>query len=115
MTMTHLKHTDNHAQSTLEAEFRLLDRLINSQERLADCNLFADAAKRDLSEAADDYRRALQATATMPAGSLRSQKAHVAALPAGHRVESAFGESSIVDSKCAVGDGILPRSQHAAR
>lgn len=74
MSMTHLKQADNQTQSAVEAEQRLLERLVNSQERLADCNLFGNAAKRDLREAADDYRRALQATATMPAGNTRSQR-----------------------------------------
>lgn len=74
MSMNHLKHADNQSQSAVETEQRLLERLVNSQERLADCNLFGDAAKRDLREAADDYRRALQATATMPAGNTRSQR-----------------------------------------
>jgi tetratricopeptide (TPR) repeat protein len=73
-SMTHLKETDNQTQATLEMEQRLLERLINAQERLADCNLFGNAAQRDLREAADDYRRALQATATLPAGNTRSQR-----------------------------------------
>ncbi len=74
MSMNYLKNADNHSQSSVEAEQRLLERLVNSQERLADCNLFGDASKRDLREAADDYRRALQATATMTAGNPRTQR-----------------------------------------
>jgi hypothetical protein len=73
-SMTHLKEADNQTQATLEMEQRLLERLINAQERLADCNLFGNAAQRDLREGADDYRRALQATATLPAGNTRSQR-----------------------------------------
>lgn len=46
---------------------RLLDRLLNTQERLADCNLFGDPTKRDLKEAADDYRRAIAICRPMPA------------------------------------------------
>ena len=38
---------------------RVLRRLINTQERLADCNLFGDPVTRDLKESLDDYRRAL--------------------------------------------------------
>jgi tetratricopeptide (TPR) repeat protein len=73
-SMSHLKQAENQTQATLEMEQRLLERLINAQERLADCNLFGNAAQRDLREAADDYRRALQAAATMPAGNVRSQR-----------------------------------------
>jgi hypothetical protein len=40
-------------------EARLLSRMINSLERLADCNLLGDPRLRDVKEAVDDYRRAL--------------------------------------------------------
>ncbi|WP_202921881.1 caspase family protein [Anatilimnocola aggregata] len=72
--MSQLKQGAANAQVTGDAEKRLLERLVNSQERLADCNLFGDAAERDLREAADDYRRALQACASMPAGTTRNQR-----------------------------------------
>jgi tetratricopeptide (TPR) repeat protein len=39
-------------------------RLVNSLERLGDCNLFAE--QPDYLEAADDYRRAIQACARLP-------------------------------------------------
>ncbi|GAB5444681.1 MAG: hypothetical protein Fues2KO_50300 [Fuerstiella sp.] len=39
-------------------ETDLLQRLINTLERLADCNLFGDPGVRDISEAIDDYDRA---------------------------------------------------------
>jgi hypothetical protein len=42
-----------------DTEHWLFDRLVNTLERLGDCNLFGDPAVRDLREAADDYRRAL--------------------------------------------------------
>lgn len=42
-----------------ELERQFIDRLINTQERLGDCNLFCAPQLRDLKEAADDYRRAL--------------------------------------------------------
>lgn len=42
-----------------EAEGRLYDQLVDTLERLGDCNLFSDPRTRDLQEAADDYRRAL--------------------------------------------------------
>lgn len=61
-------------QAAGDAEKRLLERLVNSQERLADCNLFGDPCRRDLGEAADDYRRALHACASMPAGTTRNQR-----------------------------------------
>ncbi len=73
-SMTQLKHGEGNAQATGDAERRLLERLINSQERLADCNLFGDCSRRDLREAADDYRRALHACGSMPAGNTRSQR-----------------------------------------
>lgn len=72
--MTQLKHGNSSAAATGEAEKRLLERLINSQERLADCNLFGDPGRRNLAEAADDYRRALQACASLPAGTTRNQR-----------------------------------------
>lgn len=40
-------------------EVQLLTRVINTGERLADCNLFGSPEQRDLKEAVDDYRRAL--------------------------------------------------------
>src|SRR5207247_1384374 len=43
----------------LETRGRLIERVVNSMERQADCNLFGD--RPDLAEAADDYRRALRA------------------------------------------------------
>lgn len=73
-SMTQLKHGQISAQAAGDAEKRLLERLVNSQERLADCNLFGDPSRRDLGEAADDYRRALHACASMPAGTTRSQR-----------------------------------------
>lgn len=72
--MTVLKHGSANTAATGEAEKRLLERLINSQERLADCNLFGDPSRCDLGEAADDYRRALQACASLPAGTTRNQR-----------------------------------------
>ena len=59
--LEHLKLDASRKSATADAETRLLERLVNSQERLADCNLFGDSASRDLQEAADDYRRALNA------------------------------------------------------
>ena len=41
------------------AEPQLLQRVTNTIERLGDCNLFGDPQVRDLSEAVDDYRRAM--------------------------------------------------------
>ncbi|MEZ6124769.1 MAG: caspase family protein [Planctomycetaceae bacterium] len=41
-----------------QVEMELLQRLINTLERLADCNLFGDPETRELSEALDDYDRA---------------------------------------------------------
>lgn len=42
-----------------DTEQQLIERLVNTQERLGDCNLFGDPKVRDLEEAADDYRRAM--------------------------------------------------------
>ncbi len=42
----------------LERHFVL--RIVNTLERLGDCNLFGDPMQRQLGEAVDDYRRALQ-------------------------------------------------------
>ncbi len=38
---------------------QLLERIVNTQERLGDCNLFGNPRDRDLKEALDDYRRAM--------------------------------------------------------
>lgn len=42
-----------------DVEQQLIGRLVNTQERLGDCNLFGDPDVRDLKEAVDDYRKAL--------------------------------------------------------
>lgn len=47
---------DSSSDADLEQQFIL--RLINTQERLGDCNLFGDPEVRDLGEAVDDYHRA---------------------------------------------------------
>ncbi len=46
------RDNDSHVETDLQ------QRLINTLERLADCNLFGDPESRDLSEALDDYDRA---------------------------------------------------------
>lgn len=46
------------SSSDNNVETDLLQRLINTLERLADCNLFGDPRVRDISEAIDDYDRA---------------------------------------------------------
>lgn len=48
--------TENMTDENLEQQF--INRSINTQERLGDCNLFGDPSKRDIKEAVDDYRRA---------------------------------------------------------
>lgn len=55
--LTHLRSIASKVES--DAERKLYDRLVNTLERLGDCNLFGDPRHRDLKEAADDYRRAL--------------------------------------------------------
>lgn len=42
-----------------DIELQFIQRCINTQERLGDCNLFGNPASRDLREAVDDYRRAM--------------------------------------------------------
>ena len=49
-------------------EPRLLERVVNSQERLADCNLFGNPEQVDLKEAIDDYRRSLSMCHLLPNG-----------------------------------------------
>lgn len=58
--LTHLRSIASKVES--DAERKLYDRLVNTLERLGDCNLFGDPNHRDLKEAADDYRRALSRT-----------------------------------------------------
>ncbi|MFK7738393.1 MAG: caspase domain-containing protein [Pirellulaceae bacterium] len=55
--LTHLRSIASKVEG--DAEHKLYDRLVNTLERLGDCNLFGDPKHRDLTEAADDYRRAL--------------------------------------------------------
>lgn len=52
------------SQSSLDqnTENQLVGRVINTVERLGDCNLFGDPSVRDLKEAVDDYRRARNRT-----------------------------------------------------
>ncbi|MEI7854007.1 MAG: caspase family protein [Planctomycetota bacterium] len=52
---------------------RLTERLVNTLERQADCNLFQD--KGDLKEAADDLRRAIRETDFLPDGDRSFTKA----------------------------------------
>lgn len=49
-------------QTTVDPNLELyfVLRIVNTLERLGDCNLFGDPLQRQLGEAADDYRRALQ-------------------------------------------------------
>jgi len=48
---------DSPTEADLESQF--IGRVINTQERLGDCNLFGNPEDRDLHEAIDDYRRAM--------------------------------------------------------
>ncbi len=57
LALAHLRTSAS--QGDYGAEATLLARFTNSQERLGDCNLFAAPEARDLKEAYDDYRRAL--------------------------------------------------------
>jgi tetratricopeptide (TPR) repeat protein len=70
IALDHLKH-DKLKVISSDVETTLLTRLENSQERLADCNLFGNPANPDLQEAADDYRRALSACAFLASGDSR--------------------------------------------
>lgn len=56
-TLTHLRQAAVNAEG--DAEVKLYARLVNTLERLGDCNLFGPPDERDLKEALDDYRRAL--------------------------------------------------------
>jgi hypothetical protein len=52
-------YADFRARSAdIDIEQQFLERLVNTHERLGDCNLFGDPSARDLNEAVDDYRRA---------------------------------------------------------
>jgi len=51
------KFWSSSADRDIEQQF--VSRMINTQERLGDCNLFGNPNDRDLAEAFDDYRRAL--------------------------------------------------------
>ena len=58
-----VEHTTNQFRRTMtdrELERHYVIRVINTLERLGDCNLFGMPAQRQLGEAYDDYRRALQ-------------------------------------------------------
>lgn len=56
----------NTTQLSADLEVRLYDRLVNTYERLGDCNLFGDPDLRDIKEAADDYRRAVELCLELP-------------------------------------------------
>lgn len=71
VALDQLKHGKSTRLVTGDVESTLLNRLVNSQERLADCNLFGNPAHPDLQEAADDYRRALNACAFLAPGDSR--------------------------------------------
>lgn len=47
---------DSDSDTDLERQY--IERIVNTLERLGDCNLFGEPLARDLSEAIDDYRRA---------------------------------------------------------
>ncbi|MGE0605738.1 MAG: caspase domain-containing protein [Pirellulales bacterium] len=55
------------AKTASDVELRLIERLINTEERLGDCNLFGNPATCDIKEAIDDYRRALGVCHLVPA------------------------------------------------
>ena len=55
------------AEVAVDADEQLCSRLINSLERLGDCNLFAPPESRNLHEAFDDYRRAHTVIHRLPA------------------------------------------------
>ncbi|WP_010581797.1 caspase family protein [Schlesneria paludicola] len=79
LALEHLKHVNANQQKRINPSQRIasdleslfLNRLVNSQERLADCSLFGDPDCPDLQESADDYRRALNACSFLPRGDLR--------------------------------------------
>jgi predicted nucleic acid-binding protein len=71
VALDHLKHGTSTRLVASDIESKLLNRLVNSQERLADCNLFGNPDNPDLQEASDDYRRALNACAFLPPGDSR--------------------------------------------
>ena len=64
--LENLKHDKSARLVASDVESTLLSRLVNSQERLADCNLFGNPTHPDLQEAADDYRRGLNACSFLP-------------------------------------------------
>ena len=53
-------HRVRDSAASNEFERLFVERVINTQERLGDCNLFGDPSVCDLTEAADDYRRAMR-------------------------------------------------------
>jgi len=57
----------------VDVQERLAERLVNTLDRQADCNLFQD--KGDLKEAADDLRRAIRVTDFLPLGQRNFTKA----------------------------------------
>lgn len=73
-----LTDAGNHARSVASDaiadsfEQKLAERLVNTLERVGDCNLFGPPETCDIAEAIDDYRRALSYAEHMPAGDARS-------------------------------------------
>jgi len=59
LALGRLRQNATSSRAATDVEGRLIDRLINTQERLADCNLFGNPEISDVKEAADDLRRAM--------------------------------------------------------
>lgn len=60
-----IRTSESRESNYRQTKNRLVERLVNTQERIGDCNLFSYPI--DPSEAADDYRRALRTCSYLPA------------------------------------------------
>lgn len=66
--LARLRQGSASARISTSVESRLVERMVNTLERLGDCNLFGNPEQIDIKEAIDDYRRALSLCHLLPNG-----------------------------------------------
>jgi hypothetical protein len=110
-----LRGVSDETASQAENEMSLLDRFVNSQERLGDCNLLGNPATRDLAEAADDYRRAMSRVHRLPTtrrSDLKAQLFYKQALA--FALPSPVQDCELALEMCHHADQILEKSEKSS-
>lgn len=89
---------------------RVTMRWLNTMERLADCNLFADPDQRDLSEGIDDLRRALRYCHALPFNRRKEQQVSLLYKTAlALSLKSSLQDGSLAEAYCQEASELLGR------